>query len=128
MVYRSRLRTSRSLNDSSSTAKENASRLNTLGSLTSYHRSWDRGTDLLWVKTHGNRRTGSQQSFAFKKQWLFRKQWLLLKTMREPEASVSEEQNYVNTPPLRLHSCGTSDSKNLCQDTFFPILKKLTLS
>lgn len=47
----------------------------------------------------------------------------LLKTVREPEASVSEEQNYANTPPLWMYSCGRSDSKNLCQDTFFPIRK-----
>lgn len=123
MVYRNRLRTSRSLNDSSSAAKEKATGLDTLGSLTSHHWSWDDGTNLLWVKAHGNKRIGSKQSFSFKQQWLFRKQWLLLKTMREPEDSVSEEQNYANTPPLWLYSCGTSESKNLCQNTFFPIRK-----
>lgn len=55
MVYRSRLRTSSSLNDSSSAAKETAAGLDTLGSLTSHHWSWDRGTNLLWVKAHGNK-------------------------------------------------------------------------
>lgn len=59
--------------------KEKNAGLDTLGSLTSHGWSWDRGTNLLWEKTHGNKRTGRKHILAFNEQWLFGKQWFLLK-------------------------------------------------
>lgn len=86
MAYRSHLRAPRSLNDSRGAAKETAAGLDAQRSLTSHHGSWDWGTNLLWVKTHGNREAWKKDSFALKHLWLFRNQWLLLETVMEPKA------------------------------------------
>lgn len=64
MVYRSHLRTSRSLNDNGRAAKETAAGLDAQGSLTSHHWSWDRGTNSLWVKAHGNREVWNQRKLC----------------------------------------------------------------
>lgn len=64
MVYKSHLRTSRSLNDSGSIAKETAAGLDAQGSLTSHHRGWDCGTNSLWVKAHGNREVWKQSKLC----------------------------------------------------------------
>lgn len=63
-VYRSHLRTSRSLNDSSSAAKKTAAGLDAQGSLTSHHWSWGCGINQLWVKAHGNREVWKQRELC----------------------------------------------------------------
>lgn len=58
------MRTSRSLNASSSAAKETTAGLEAQGSLTSRHWSWDCGTNSLWVKAHGNREVWKQRKLC----------------------------------------------------------------
>lgn len=122
MVYRSHLRTSRSLNDSSSAAKETTAGLDTQGSLTFCHWSWDLGTNSLWVKAHGNREVWKQRKIC-------------CQAAAAPRKAVASAGNHKGARGLSIREaklCKYSPTlvafmgKKLCyksQDTFFLILK-----